>query len=118
MAVDRNQVLRDFIGAAQNGNAALFIGAGLSMSAGFVNWKELLRSLAEEIGLDVNQGPDLVAIAQYHLNRHGQDRSRLNQIVRREFDKAVRAIHRGLQVVKPRPFIVSRWEGCNPSRPV
>lgn len=90
MAVDRNQMLHDFITAAQNGDAALFIGAGLSMPAGFVNWKELLRDLAEEIGLDVDREPDLVTVAQYHINRHSQDRSRLNQIVRREFDKAVK----------------------------
>ena len=40
--------------AIQEGYAAIFAGAGLSKASGFVNWKELLNDLAQEIQLDVN----------------------------------------------------------------
>ena len=44
---------RQYVKAIQEGYAAIFAGAGLSRPSGFVNWKELLRELAEEIHLDV-----------------------------------------------------------------
>jgi hypothetical protein len=59
-------------------------GAGLSIPAGLVNWKELMRSIAAEIGLDVEKESDLIAIAQYHLNERG-GRQRLHQILVNEF---------------------------------
>lgn len=61
-----------------SGEAALFVGAGLSVGAGFVDWSNLLRSVAQEIGLDVDRETDLVAVAQYHLNEFRQ-RATLNR---------------------------------------
>ena len=52
-----------------NGDAAVFAGAGLSAPLGFVNWKNLLKDLAEEINLDINKESDLVSVAQYHFNK-------------------------------------------------
>lgn len=71
-------------------DAALFVGAGLSRRAGFVDWKGLLRDCAKEIGLDVDKESDLIAVAQYYLNRRLRDRSRLNQIIKEYFDKEVK----------------------------
>ena len=64
-------------------DAALFVGAGLSRPAGFVDWNLLC---AKEIGLDVDRESDLVAVAQYYLNRRLLDRSKLNEIMKAEFD--------------------------------
>ena len=50
MATQRT-FLKEYIKAIRDGNAAVFAGAGLSRPSGFVDWKELLRPLAEEIGL-------------------------------------------------------------------
>jgi hypothetical protein len=36
------------------GKAALFAGAGLSRSAGFVDWRGLLKGIARELGLDID----------------------------------------------------------------
>lgn len=36
-----------FVTEINNGDAAIFAGAGLSASLGFVNWKGLLKDLAE-----------------------------------------------------------------------
>lgn len=70
-----------------DGNAALFIGAGMSRKVGFVDWKGLLRPYAEELGLEIEQETDLVALAQYYLNSMNGERSFLNQALIDEFDK-------------------------------
>ena len=67
-------------------NAAVMAGAGLSIPAGLVNWKGLMRSIAKEIGLDVERETDLVAVAQYHLNERG-GRQRINQTLVSEFSE-------------------------------
>ena len=69
--------IRNFLNEIRENNAAIFVGAGLSASAGYVNWKELLRPLAEEIDLDIDSEHDLVSVAQFHYNDNG--RHRLNQ---------------------------------------
>ena len=50
--------------------AAVFAGAGLSMAAGFVDWKGLLKPLADELNLSLDREHDLVKVAQYHVNHH------------------------------------------------
>lgn len=67
-----------------NGNASVFLGAGMSMSAGFVDWKGLLKDVAAELGLDVDRETNLVALAQYHFNERN-NRSVLNQKILAEF---------------------------------
>jgi hypothetical protein len=74
-----------FAKAIKENNAAIFAGAGLSLPAGFVNWKNLLREIAEELNLDVDKENDLVAIAQYHYNEKGNNRHKLNQLLIDEF---------------------------------
>lgn len=61
----------DFVEAIHDQNAAIFAGAGLSIPAGMVDWRGLLRKVAKEVGLDVDRESDLIAVAQYHLNEHG-----------------------------------------------
>jgi len=73
-----------FVSALHNQNAAIFAGAGLSIPAGLVNWKQLLKSIASEIGLDVDKEEDLITVAQFHVNEHG-GRHRINQALIDEF---------------------------------
>ncbi len=72
--------------ALEEGAAALFVGAGLSQPAGFVNWKDLMRGIAKELRLDVDQETDLIAVAQFHVNQFG-GRGQLNQLLIEEFTK-------------------------------
>ena len=69
---------KNYIKAMQEGYAAIFAGAGLSRASGFVNWKELLRDIAEEISLDVDRETDLVEVAQFYCNESG-GRSGINE---------------------------------------
>ena len=49
------QFLREYVKAIRDGNAAVFAGAGLSRPSGFVDWKELLRPLADDIDLNIDR---------------------------------------------------------------
>lgn len=84
--VNKEQMVRHFTKELESGDAALFIGAGLSKASGFVDWKELMRDVANELGLDVERESDLIAVAQYHVNKLG-GRSGINQLLIDEFTK-------------------------------
>jgi hypothetical protein len=73
-----------YVQALHDQNAAIFAGAGLSIPAGLVNWKELLKDVASDIGLDVNKEEDLITVAQFHFNERG-GRHRINQALIDEF---------------------------------
>jgi hypothetical protein len=68
------------------GRAALFVGAGLSRSAGYVDWRGLLDGIAKELDLDINKEHDLVAVAQFFLNAK-KTRNGLNEAIIEEFKK-------------------------------
>lgn len=61
--------IKDFVKDLRENNAAIFAGAGMSKSAGFVDWHELLRDIAEELGLKVEIEHDLISLAQFHVNQ-------------------------------------------------
>ncbi len=82
--VDANTFLREYTAALREGHASLFVGAGVSRAAGYVDWKHLLNEIAQELGLDVDRESDLVVLAQFHCNqRRGRDK--LNQLLINEF---------------------------------
>lgn len=80
-----NRFVDTYSKAVKENNAAIFAGAGLSIPAGFVNWKNLLRDIAAELNLDIDRENDLIAIAQYHFNEKGNNRHKLNQLLIDEF---------------------------------
>jgi len=57
-----------YVQALKDGTAAVFAGAGLSLPAGLVDWKALLKGIARDLGLDIHKESDLVTLAQYHVN--------------------------------------------------
>lgn len=75
-----------YVKEIKDNNAAMFIGAGFSKSAGYVDWKNLLRSIAEDLELDVDKEYDLVSLAQYCYNKNG-NRSLINDTIFDEFSK-------------------------------
>jgi hypothetical protein len=87
MSLTRQQLTTNYASAMREGDAALFIGAGMSRPAGFLDWRNLLRECARELGLDIDNEHDLIAVAQYYLNRRNRDRARLNRILKNEFDR-------------------------------
>lgn len=75
-----DQFVNHYSNRLKAGDAALFAGAGLSVGAGHVDWRDLLRDVAEEIELDIDIETDLVAVAQYHVNTF-RNRATLNRRV-------------------------------------
>lgn len=81
---DKSLFLKEYTRALREGDAALFVGAGVSRAAGYVDWKQLLKEIAEELGLDIDRESDLVALAQFHVN-HRKGRDKINQLLIDEF---------------------------------
>ena len=51
--------------------------------AGFVDWRRLLKTVAEDIGLDIEKEYNLVAVAQYYCNE--RNRADISRILLEEF---------------------------------
>ncbi|HYO71156.1 MAG TPA: SIR2 family protein [Archangium sp.] len=75
--------------ALREGTAALFAGAGLSVPAGYVDWKKLLKPLADELRLDVEQETDLPALAQFAVNEEGGNRTAVSQRILEDLTRDV-----------------------------
>ncbi|EOI7546355.1 SIR2 family protein [Enterococcus hirae] len=60
--------IKKYAKAIQEGNAAVFAGAGISISAGVFSWKDLVKPFAEEMGLDIEKEYDLTRVIQYYIN--------------------------------------------------
>ena len=110
----RNQIdsfIDTYVQALHDQNAAVFAGAGLSIPAGFVNWKELMRDIAEDIGLDVDKEDDLITVAQFHMNERG-GRHGINQALINEFSKrgSLTENHRILANLPIRTFWTTNYD--------
>lgn len=97
---------KEFVKAIRNGDAALFAGAGLSRPSGFVVWKELLRPLAKDIGINIDEEHDLTAVAQYVKNERG-NRGTINQTILDAFNKDVQ-INENVKILTRLP-IYTYW---------
>lgn len=85
---EKARFVRDLTKELREENLAIFAGAGLSVPAGFVNWGELLKPIAEDLELDIErEAADLISLAQYHCNVNGGNRSKLNQLLIDQFCK-------------------------------
>lgn len=84
-AVPISKFERDVLKELNNNNLNVFAGAGLSIGSGFVDWKELLKDIAEEIGLDIDKEHDLVTVAQYYYNKN--NRESINESIVHKFQR-------------------------------
>lgn len=80
-AISEEQFIREFTKEVHSRNAAVFIGAGFSMSAGYVNWKELLKGIVTDLGLDPEKEHDLVSVVQYSVNKAGGNKNTLTRTI-------------------------------------
>ena len=92
MPIKKELFIEDILKELEEENIAVFAGAGLSMPAGYVSWSELLKPIAEELELDIEQEKhDLVSLAQYHVNVNCGNRSQLNKRLLEEFTQNAKA---------------------------
>lgn len=95
--ITKSEFLRKYSRDLLEGHAATFVGAGMSIPVGFVNWRELLREIADDMGLNIDIEHDLIAVAQYEVNRK-RTRDSLDDAIVRQFAKEAKlsANHRHL----------------------
>jgi hypothetical protein len=82
--MEKKLFIEKFSKTIQEGNAAVFAGAGTSVDAGFVNWKGLVAPFAKEIDLDIEKETDLVGLTQYYINKK-RNRGSVNQQIINQF---------------------------------
>jgi hypothetical protein len=75
--------IKEFVKDLAENNVAVFAGAGMSKVSGYVDWKELLSDIADELGLQIDKESDLISLAQYHVNE--KSRAKLNKRILEEF---------------------------------
>jgi SIR2-like domain/Sir2- and TIR-associating SLOG family len=80
---NRDIFLKEYSSALTEDAAAVFVGAGVSMAAGYPSWKGLLHDIAHELGVDSGDVADLAAIAQWHI-RQSAGATRIRQVFRNE----------------------------------
>lgn len=76
-----NSFINNYVKQLKNESASLFVGAGLSIGSGGINWNELLKEEAQNIGLDVEIENDLVSVAQYIYNESGT-RNTISELIK------------------------------------
>jgi NAD-dependent SIR2 family protein deacetylase len=82
----KESFLRVYSKAVNEGYAAIFAGAGLSMSSGYVDWKTLLKPFANDLELNIDEEHDLARLAQYYRNEKGT-RASINQEIVNQFSE-------------------------------
>ncbi|MCL5027562.1 MAG: SIR2 family protein [Bacteroidetes bacterium] len=97
--ITQKEFKKKYLKALLDNNAALFAGAGLSVESGMVNWKELLKEIAEDIGLDIKKETDLVAVAQYHKNER-IGRATINQEIIEHFTEDIKLNNKHLLLTR------------------
>ncbi|CAO3350599.1 SIR2 family protein [Azospirillum palustre] len=109
---DTEDFLSKYLKELNSDNAAVFIGAGLSKAAGYVDWPGLLSGVAKTLGLDARKETDLVALAQYHLNSNATNRHQLTQLLIDEFSdlKAPTENHEILARLPIRTFWTTNYD--------
>lgn len=76
----KDKLIKELVKELDTRNLAIFAGAGLSVAAGFVDWKNLLKDIASELELDINR-EDLLSLSQYYVNDKCGNRSRINELI-------------------------------------
>lgn len=73
MSIQESALIENYSSSLSAGQAALFIGAGMSVQSGIVNWKELLSKPAKQIGLKADEVTDLPRLAEYCARKLGKN---------------------------------------------
>ncbi|WP_210385534.1 hypothetical protein [Brucella anthropi] len=71
VAATTKRFLKDYPEALIGGFGAVFVGAGVSMGAGYPSWASLLTEVGDELGVQSGELQDLAALAQWSIQENG-----------------------------------------------
>ena len=78
--------LKEYPAALADGVGAVFVGAGMSMAAGYPSWATLLREIGEELGVSSRDIQDLAALAQWSIQESGSA-TRVRNVIKDQIGK-------------------------------
>jgi Sir2- and TIR-associating SLOG family/SIR2-like domain len=79
----RERFIKEFPKAVSDDAAAIFVGAGASIGAGYPSWKDLLHDIGEELGVRSSDIFDLAALAQWSI-RKSAGKTRILNVIREQ----------------------------------
>ena len=83
--MEKSEFIDRFAQKVIAGDARVFVGAGVSSSAGYPTWNELAKAFADEISYSLSPDSDLTAVVQYYVNAN--QRGRLADVIRDKLDR-------------------------------
>ncbi|MEI7186184.1 SIR2 family protein [Dickeya dianthicola] len=103
--------IKDYVKDLSEDSAAIFAGAGMSKSQGFVDWPELLSDIADELGLSIDKEKDLISLAQFHVNTK-KNANKLTRKIIEEFSEQADAseTHRILSRLPIRTYWTTNYD--------
>lgn len=78
-----SRFLKEYPAALADGVGAVFVGAGMSMAAGYPSWATLLREIGEELGVSSRDVQDLAALAQWSIQESGSE-TRVRNVIKEQ----------------------------------
>lgn len=88
MKKEISSFISKYVKELKENNAVVFLGAGFSKTSGFVDWKSLLKGIADELDLDIEKESDFVSLAQYYCNKN-RSRHDIDNLIFQEFTRDV-----------------------------
>jgi len=83
--VDKKKFIEEYSDAIKRGTASVFVGAGVSMDAGYPSWKALLKDIADELDIDLDTEYDLAGVAQWYINHNKKTRTKIAKVIKSAF---------------------------------
>lgn len=79
MQVEQDRFVEEWGNALIGGTAAVFIGSGVSLEAGYPSWSGLMARYASDLKITLRPHDDLTVIAQHYLNLGESKRSEVKR---------------------------------------
>ena len=82
----KDRFLKEYPEALREDAGAVFVGAGVSMGAGYPSWASLLKEIGEELGVVSSDVHDLAALAQWSIQESG-GATRVRNVIKEQIGK-------------------------------
>lgn len=77
MTPTNEKALFRYIRSMEAGRSELFVGAGLSVNSGYVDWARLLQVPASELGIEIADSEDLTKVASWYVEHSNGSKQQL-----------------------------------------